>query len=238
MALVAAGAVGGAFWAISRRPKPAPAVAAAVRTPAPSPVPEPTPERAVPTDSMSEEQFKDEVERRLTQELRKLEDEVRRSQRRNPPVLGGGPVVAPAPTPPLPLPPTEPPASDGPLPTATEEPSLPPAHPTEVPVAARRAAQAGELVALAEADVPPRVARVVKPNYPPIALRQKIGGIVVLRVLVDEAGRPADIEVVRGVRGGITESAVAAVRRWTFEPARKDGVAVKTWTTVPIPFEP
>jgi hypothetical protein len=28
------------------------------------------------------------------------------------------------------------------------------------------------------------------------------------------------------------------VRRWTFEPARKDGVAVKTWTTVPIPFEP
>ena len=39
-------------------------------------------------------------------------------------------------------------------------------------------------------------------------------------------------------RAGLTEAAVSAVRQWTFEPARKDGVAVQTWISVPIPFEP
>jgi TonB family protein len=229
-------AVGGAFWVLSRRPQPA-AVASAVPTARPTAPPEPTPEPSAPTVSMSEDQFKDEVERRLTQELRKLEDEVRRSSRRNAPVLSGGPVAAPAPTAALAITPEEPPGFRNEIPI-TEPPALPLARPTETPVPARRAAQVGDLVPLEEADLPPRVARVVKPAYPPIALRQKIGGIVVLRVLVTESGSPSQVEVVRGVRGGITEAAVAAVRRWSFEPARKDGVAVKTWTTVPIPFEP
>jgi protein TonB len=79
---------------------------------------------------------------------------------------------------------------------------------------------------------------VIKPSYPPLALKAHIGGIVVLRVLVSEKGLPAQVDVVREGRAGLTEAAVTAVRRWTFEPARKDGVAVQTWISVPIPFEP
>jgi protein TonB len=60
----------------------------------------------------------------------------------------------------------------------------------------------------------------------------------VLRVLVSEKGLPAEIDVLRGGRAGLTESAVRAVKEWTFQPAVKDGVAVKTWISVPIPFEP
>jgi TonB family protein len=44
--------------------------------------------------------------------------------------------------------------------------------------------------------------------------------------------------VVRGGRAGLTESAVQAVKKWTFTPALEAGVPVRTWITVPIPFEP
>ena len=112
-------------------------------------------------------------------------------------------------------------------------------EPTAAPApTVKPATREGALVALEEVDSPPRISRIVKPPYPPLALRARIGGTVVLRVLVSEKGVPSEIEVVREGRVGLTEAAVAAVRRWTFEPARKDGVAVRTWISVPIPFEP
>ena len=58
-----------------------------------------------------------------------------------------------------------------------------------------------------------------------------------LRVLVSETGSPLQITVLEGARGGLTEAAVEAVRRWRFEPATKRGMPVRTWTTERIPFE-
>jgi TonB family protein len=93
-------------------------------------------------------------------------------------------------------------------------------------------------VAFEEVDSPPRIATIVKPIYPPLALKARIGGIVVLRVLVSEKGAPLDVQVIRGAPGGLDDAAASAVRRWKFTPATKAGVAVRTWMTVPIPFEP
>ncbi len=78
----------------------------------------------------------------------------------------------------------------------------------------------------------------MKPAYPPLELKARIGGIVVLRVLVSEKGLPTEVTVTRGARAGLDAAAVAAVKKWTFIPGTKDGVPVKTWMTVPIPFEP
>jgi len=80
--------------------------------------------------------------------------------------------------------------------------------------------------------------KIIKPGYPPIALRARIGGIVVLRVLVSERGLPLQVEVIRGAPAGLTEAAVEAVRKWTFDPATKSGLAMRTWMVVPTPFEP
>jgi len=176
---------------------------------------------------MSESEFKDEVARRLAFEMQKLEANTRAKA----PVPAAPPAAAAAPSIP---------------PTAVPEPTAPPAvavveapEPTAVPVpTVRPATREGALVALDEADTPPRISKIIKPAYPPIALKARIGGIVVLRVLVSEKGLPAQVDVVREGRAGLTEAAVTAVRRWTFEPARKDGVAVQTWISVPIPFEP
>jgi TonB family protein len=152
-------------------------------------------------------------------------------------------IAAAAPPPPerrAPAP--EEPAHEAPAPTA-----VPTSPPAVVAVAERSAPSAapvptrvheGALVAFDELDSPPRLVGVVKPAYPPLALKARLGGLVLLRVLVSEKGAPQQVDVVRRAPAGLTESAVEAVRKWTFAPATKGGVPVKTWMTVPIPFEP
>jgi len=77
----------------------------------------------------------------------------------------------------------------------------------------------------------------VPPVYPRDALRARLRGLVVLRVLVSETGVPLQIQVVQPARGGLTEAAVEAVRQWRFEPALYGRTAVRTWAPVRIPFE-
>jgi TonB family protein len=89
-------------------------------------------------------------------------------------------------------------------------------------------------------DVWPEPILMPKPNYPPLAARQRQGGTVILSVLVDENGVVRDVKVLRGIKPdlGLDAAAVAAVRNWRYKPATKDGVKVKTWFTQPIPFKP
>jgi protein TonB len=63
----------------------------------------------------------------------------------------------------------------------------------------------------------------------------KTGGLVELRVLVDESGEVKETAIVRGDKA-LADAAVKAVRRWKYTSARKQGVAVKVWLIVPIHF--
>jgi TonB family protein len=237
-ALVAAAAVAGGIYVIARRPGQ---VSAAATPAAPPSVPTAAPATPVPsgpTTEMSEAQFKDEVSRRLSQEVKKLEEELGGPDRERPtPELGR---VVEVPTPePEPVEPAPPDAGEeAPAETIVAvAPTLPPPlAPTAIPTAPP--VREGDLIPIDEVDAPPRLQSVVKPAYPPFALKAKIGGIVLLRVLVSETGDPLEVEVMRGARAGLTEAAVSAVRKWSFQPARKAGVAVRTWTVVPIPFKP
>lgn len=243
-------AVLGGVYAIARKPSPPLPLPSAVLRPTPAPpppaTPEPDPTPSVPTSKMSDTEFHEEVSRRVALELKRLEEQLRRSaQKAEAPPAAGLPAE---PSPKAAVPDLEPTAAE----PAPEEPQAESkADPVPVPDApepARSAisespmarGEAGEepTVSIADPGTPPRIKNVVKPIYPPLALRQRIGGIVILRVLVSEAGRPLEVEVVRGVRAGISEAAAAAVRRWTFEPSIKDGVPVQAWTTIPIPFKP
>jgi protein TonB len=198
-----------------------------------------------PTSGMTEVQFRDEVSRRVALETERLVARMRARSAPSPVRLTGGPVAQPTAL--LPAPVAEPTA----VPTVALPPAMavarPPAvapepqRPLEAPSSVpptRVAVREGALVAFEALDSPPRIATIVKPGYPPLALKARIGGTVVLRVLVSEKGLPVEVAVLRGAPAGLDEAAVAAVRRWTFTPATKDGVAVRTWMTVPIPFEP
>jgi len=96
----------------------------------------------------------------------------------------------------------------------------------------------GDLVPIQEVDSEPTVVSTVKPEVTALARSRRIGGTVVLRVLVNEKGRVEEVEILRDTspKMGLAESSKAAVEKWTWNPAVKDGKKVRTWTTVQIPF--
>jgi TonB family protein len=266
--ILAAIAVASGIYVVSRRaPDSAGVRADGAPTPAPTRtlLPELQPTPTGPTTGMTEEQFRDEVTRRVALETQRLEAEMRARNAATPVRLTGGPagrptapvllVVAPTarpvPTSQLPVAvaaaaPAAVPVAVAPAaapPTPVPEPETPATASTTLAgapetAAAPPAVREGSLVSVEELDAPPRIATVVKPTYPPLALKARIGGIVVLRVLVSEKGLPLEIQVARKAPAGLDDAAVAAVRRWTFTPPVAGGVPVRTWMMVPIPFEP
>lgn len=76
------------------------------------------------------------------------------------------------------------------------------------------------------------------PTYPPLARAQRVEGTVLVNVLVSETGQVLDTKVLSGVNRpvGINEAALQAARRSSFAPGMKDGVRVKSWTTVKVDF--
>jgi TonB family protein len=83
---------------------------------------------------------------------------------------------------------------------------------------------------------PPRVSRQVNPEYKPDSEGFRITGTVIVGLVVGSKGEPKDVHVVRSLGKGVDESAVEAVRQWTFEPARKANQPVAVKITIEIRF--
>lgn len=77
------------------------------------------------------------------------------------------------------------------------------------------------------------------PPYPPQALRRGLTGLVMLRILVDETGKPMDVAVETSSGERMLDDAAVAfvLKRWHFVPATQDGRAIKAYALVPISFE-
>ena len=89
-----------------------------------------------------------------------------------------------------------------------------------------------------ELDREPQLKSTARPIYPLSARNARVGGVVLVRVLVSKEGEPLRVEVARGVQPDLDEAAVAAVRQWRFEPGQKGGSPVQAWMTVAVPFDP
>lgn len=88
------------------------------------------------------------------------------------------------------------------------------------------------------ADREPSPLARVQPEYPAVALRNREEGTVLVRVEVDASGNPTNVGVAK--RSGsrdLDRAAMAAVRKWKFEPAMKDGKAVASTVQVPVDFK-
>ena len=76
-----------------------------------------------------------------------------------------------------------------------------------------------------------------EPAYSEEARAKRIEGIVLLVVTVTEQGTAEQISVVRGLPGGLTDSAVQTVRSWRFGPAvGPDGKSLATRTPIEVRF--
>jgi TonB family protein len=87
--------------------------------------------------------------------------------------------------------------------------------------------------------VPPKLVSTPKPEYPPLARKLGVQGVVVLSVLVDEQGRVEDVQLLEGISQnvGINEAALQVARGARFTPATRNGTRVKMWTRLRIPFK-
>jgi protein TonB len=75
------------------------------------------------------------------------------------------------------------------------------------------------------------------PRYPHLARENGWEGVVMLMVQVGARGEALSVSIARSSGHGLLDvSAVDAVRRWRFEPARRAGIPVAGTATVPIRF--
>lgn len=78
-----------------------------------------------------------------------------------------------------------------------------------------------------------------QPSYTPEARRKRVRGRVEVQTIIDKAGEVGRVKVLRGLPRGLDQAALAAVRRWQFEPARlSDGRRVAVYYTLTVDFQP
>ena len=101
------------------------------------------------------------------------------------------------------------------------------------------AAPVGPFFELRDVNETPRVANRVEPQVPDDLRDRSLNEVVIVRVLVTQAGHPLIVNLLRRSKSGpsLDDAIVAAVKQWTFVPARKRGEAVSCWYHVGVPVK-
>jgi len=76
----------------------------------------------------------------------------------------------------------------------------------------------------------------IEPEYSDEARQAHHQGTVILSVVVDSAGLPTNIKVIRTLGMGLDEKAIEAVSQWRFKPGMKDGRPVSVAATIEVNF--
>jgi len=83
----------------------------------------------------------------------------------------------------------------------------------------------------------PRCLKCPPAKFSKQAVNKKYQGTVTLKITVDETGHAKDIAVMKGLDFGLTEQAIAAVRKWSFTPATgPDGKPAAVRVNVEVTF--
>lgn len=83
----------------------------------------------------------------------------------------------------------------------------------------------------------PRALSEVKPEYPPAMQSAGVRGAVELEAVVLPDGRVGSVRVKKSLDPVLDRAAMRALRRWTFDPGKKDGKAVPVQVVVTMTFE-
>ncbi|MDQ3268864.1 MAG: TonB family protein [Pseudomonadota bacterium] len=151
---------------------------------------------------------------------------------------------------PIPVPVTAPPAATQPRTPAQAQPVDPPvqiaeAEPGDIAAViqtppAQTIGTTGPIdsIALPQTGMQLQYASAPPPAYPRDALREGLGGTVLLQVLVDTDGKPLQVDVARssGHRSLDRAARRHVLARWMFRPAIQDGRPVQAIGLVPVEF--
>jgi len=105
----------------------------------------------------------------------------------------------------------------------------PPAPPAPPPVVERGPVRIGGDVRA------PALLERVEPEYPSLAVRAQVQGVVILEAVVDRNGRVEDVRVLRSIPL-LNAAAIEAVRKWRYSPLLLNGRAERFVLTVTLNF--
>lgn len=147
-------------------------------------------------------------------------------------VIAAPPPPVPAPAPPPFVAPPVPPVELPPAPPVVLAPPVPPTPPAppapQAPVPPPRMIPASAVQYLE----PPQI------SYPRQSRRLGEEGRVMVRVYIDEDGRPRQVHVERSSgHARLDDAAMAGVRLARFKPYTENGQPVGGWARIPVPFE-
>jgi protein TonB len=81
----------------------------------------------------------------------------------------------------------------------------------------------------------PSLVERVEPEYPPLAVRAQVQGLVILEAVVDRDGRVEDVRVLRSIPL-LDRAAIDAVRQWRYSPLLLNGKPERFVLTVTVSF--
>lgn len=89
----------------------------------------------------------------------------------------------------------------------------------------------------ADVDTKPKLIRMGRLAYPPLAKRTGVEGKVLVHVLISAKGKAEKMEVVESEPEGVfDEAALNSLKYSQFRPGIKGGETVATWANVPVTF--
>jgi TonB family protein len=85
--------------------------------------------------------------------------------------------------------------------------------------------------------VQPVLIKRVNPEYPEIARKSRVQGIIILEAIITREGTVEKVKVLRGVHPLLDQAAVNAVKQWRYKPATLNGKPVKVYSTITVNFK-
>ena len=77
----------------------------------------------------------------------------------------------------------------------------------------------------------------VNPEYPEIARKSRVQGVIILEAIITREGTVEKVKILRGVHPLLDQAAVNAVKQWRYKPATLNGKPVKVYSTVTVNFK-
>jgi protein TonB len=85
-------------------------------------------------------------------------------------------------------------------------------------------------------DTPPKRLVIAEPEYPEIARRAEVEGMVTVLVTIDEAGRVIDAEIASSDSAVFNQAAIEAAYKFVFKPAYQRDIPVKAKIAIRFRF--
>jgi len=88
----------------------------------------------------------------------------------------------------------------------------------------------------AKGEMPKIISR-IQPEYPEIARKARIEGIVILEAVIEKDGNVGEIQILKSLSPLLDQAAIRAVKQWKFEPAKINGKPVRAYFVLTIIFK-